>query len=94
MEIEIPVETPEEREAFWKHQRELLAWAQSLDSEHINYLCDGGWYNDTIRGYLIAAARCADFSAEQIDKLVGGLRWAFSEKNKADADKVNEEYYG
>lgn len=84
--IELPSE--EETRELWKKQDELLKWAQSLTKEQIDFLCDGGWYNGTIKGYLIAAAREADFTDKQVNELLGGLRWAFSKKNKADADKI------
>lgn len=69
-----------------------LTWANSLSTEQINFLCDGGWYNNTIRGYLITAAKNADFTAEQIKDLLNGLHWALDEKSKTEADKVSNEY--
>ncbi len=84
------IETPTEEEieeAVRKHD-ELLKWALSLTEEQINYLCDGGWYNNAIRGYLIAAAKEAGQTREQINDLLSGLRWAMSEKDKAAAEKV------
>lgn len=68
--------------------RKLLSWAQSLTREQIDFLCDGGWYNNTMKGYLIIAAKEAGFTDEQIDNLLQGLRMAFSKKNKSDADAV------
>lgn len=69
-----------------KREAELLSWAKSLSKEQINYLCDGGWYNSTINGYLIKAAEKADFSREQITALLDGLKEALSDNNKDDAD--------
>lgn len=86
--IFIPIPTQEEIRAEMKRQNELLAWAQSLTPDQINYLCDGGWYNNTIKGYLITAAWNAEFTEKQVNKLLCGLNWAFSEKNKVDAEKV------
>lgn len=86
--IYIPERTQEEIQAEIKRQNGLLAWAQSLTPDQIRYLCDGGWYNNTIKGYLIVAARNADFTEEQIDQLLCGLNWAFSEKNKAEAEQI------
>lgn len=80
--------TEEERKAFWEHEKALLKWAQSLSQEQIDYLCNGGWYNNTMKGYLIAAAQNADLDREQTDKLLQGLGWAFSDIGKADADKI------
>lgn len=77
-----------------KNEMELMSWAMSLSKEQIAYLCDGGWYNNTIKGYLISAAKKADFSKEQIELLLNGVRFALSELDKNDADNVyvNENY--
>ena len=66
----------------------MLSWAKSLSKEQVNYLCDGGWYNSTINGYLIKAAENANFSKEQIFALLDGLKSALSSHNKAKADDV------
>lgn len=74
-----------------KHSQEfnkLLNWAQSLTHEQIDFLCDSGWYNNTIEGYLIAAAKEADFSKTQIDNLLHGLKKAFCKKSKADVESI------
>lgn len=74
-----------------KHSQEfnkLLNWAQSLTHEQIDFLCDSGWYNNTIEGYLIAAAKEADFSKTQIDNLLHGLQKAFCKKSKADVESI------
>ena len=49
----------EERERIIKEHKEKMKWAQSLTKEEINFLCDAGFYNDAIKGYLITAARNA-----------------------------------
>ena len=85
--------TPEQLEQWRKEDAEKKEWANSLTEEQLDFLCDGGWYNDTIRGYVIAAARKADFSKEQIKELVNGLRFAFSEKNRRDVEKINEDFF-
>ena len=89
--IELP--TDEEIKEVFAKERKLLAWAQSLTQEQIDYLCNGGWYNNTIRGYLIAAAKNADFDDEEIKNLLGGLRFALSEKNKKEAEQVSDGFY-
>ena len=88
--IELP--SKEDVEQAQREFKENLKWAQSLTKQQINFLCDGGWYNNTIRGYLIIAARNADFTKEQIRDLLGGLRWAFSEHDKEDADNVSNKF--
>lgn len=67
---------------------DLLHWAQSLTQEQVDYLCNGGWYNNTMKGYLIAAAQEAGLSKQQIRDLLNGLRMALSEKDKSDAEKL------
>ncbi len=91
-DMEIVFPTPEQVEKWRKEDEEKMKWANSLTEEQIDFLCDGGWYNNTIRGYVIAAAREADFSHEQINQLLNGLRWAFSLKNKRDAEKISDDY--
>lgn len=81
----------EHDEAVMKYM-ESLKWAHSLTEEQVNYLCDGGWYNNTIRGYLIDAARLADFPAELTQELVSALKLSFEIHDKAAADKISLEY--
>ena len=86
---------PSEKEikADWEEYHKLLDWAHTLSQDQMAFLCNAGWYNDTIRGYLIAAAREAEFTDKQIQQLLNGLRWALSEKTKADADEVYRRFY-
>ena len=84
-----PVETMEEVE---RKYNELLEWARSLTKNQIEFLCNGGWYNDTIKGYLIAAADNAGMDREQIHKLLNGLEWAFSEKTMRDAAETYDSF--
>lgn len=84
-----PVETMEEVER--KHN-ELLKWARSLTKDQIEFLCNGGWYNDTIKGYLIEAANNAGMDREQIHKLLDGLNWAFSDKTMQDAAEIYDSF--
>lgn len=88
--IQLPTEGQKEQ---WKKEfAAMMQWANSLTEEQKAFLCDGGWYNNAIRGYLIAAAQYADFNEEQIKELLGGLRWAFSEKNKRDAEEISNNF--
>lgn len=82
----------EEKKAIIKKQTDLLKWANSLTKEQINYLCDGGWYNNTIKGYLITAAKNADMNGKQIEDLLNGLRCAFSDLSKSQAEQVYINY--
>ena len=78
----------EEREQAIKEYTELTTWALGLTEKQINHLCDSGYYNDTMRGYLIEAGRNAGLDREAIKELLNGLRLALSERSKADADRV------
>lgn len=69
-----------------KEYRTNLKWAQSLTKGQINFLCDGGWYNDTIRGYLILAARNAGYNKNQTNELLTSLRYMLETENKETAD--------
>lgn len=73
-------------------EAELYNWANSLTQSQIDYLCNGGWYNDTIKGYLISAAQEVGFTNEQILELLNGLRFAFSLKDKAYADRLYHDF--
>lgn len=84
--------TSENETAELQEFDKLLTWAQSLTREQIDFLCDGGWYNYTMKGYLIAAAKEADFTDEQIDTLLQGMRIALSEKNKSDVDTIYQNW--
>lgn len=79
----------EESERAAKEYAANLAWAQSLTESQIDFLCDGGWYNNTIEGYLILAAQEADFTKEQIKALKRGLKSALDWNSKTDADKAS-----
>lgn len=88
----VPMPTPEELAEESKKQKELLKWAQSLTADQINFLCDGGWYNNTIKGYLIRAGREVDLTHDQIKELLQGLRFALDFMDKEDADKTYSEW--
>jgi adenylate cyclase len=78
----------EELEVAQKKFAELMHWAQSLTAEQIAFLCDGGWYNNTIRGYAVIAAENAGFTSEQIRKLLDGFHSAFDDNDKVQAEQV------
>lgn len=96
----IGTDNPEEIE----HEKDKLRFLWSLTDEQKAYLCDAGVYNDTIGGYLIAACKIArtlepdspedavKLTDEQIRTLLQGLRWALSEKDKEQADKLYREF--
>ena len=65
--------------------QEMQAKTQQLTAEERFFLCDLGYFNDTIRGYLIQAMTNADFSKEDITKALGGLCWAFDDVSASEA---------
>lgn len=96
-------EEQESRRQAEEHQR-LYEWAWTLDKAHINILCDMGYYNDTMKGYLIAACKIArelepdddrnkvNLTDGQIRTLLQGMRWALDEKDKNDADELYRKF--
>ena len=70
------------------NNKAMIKWADSLTQDQIDYLCNGGWDNNTMKGYLIAAAQEAGLSKQQIKDLLNGLRMAMGKKNKSDAEKL------
>ena len=92
--IEILTESfpKEERKRIITEHKAKMKWAQSLTKEEINFLCDAGFYNDAIKGYLITAAKNAGLDREQIKKLLDGLYWAFDEKDKVDAEEIYKNF--
>ena len=71
-------------------QAQLTKWAQNVTKEQLQFLLDGGWYNNAIKGYILLAAEEANFTNEQKNMLMGGIRIALSKYDKDDAEK---EYY-
>ena len=84
--------TEEEMEQAKSEFRELMKWSKSLSDKQIDFLCNGGWYNNAIRGYLIASCRNAEFTDKQTKALLVGLNLALSEKNKAEAEKISNDF--
>lgn len=51
-------------------------------------LCDMGYYNDTMKGYLIVGMRKMGFTESEIRKAVLGMRAALDEKTAIEAERV------
>lgn len=87
-EIETIPERPldEELKAAADKEHELIKWAKSVNQDQINFLLNGGWYNNAIKGYLMLAAEEASFTNEQINALLGGMMKALSNYNKSEAE--------
>ena len=90
--VDIVLPDKEESQRFWQEQHILLKWAQSLTQKQIDFLCNGGWYNETIKGYALAAAKEADFSDAQIKELLQCLHYVLDTKDKEDADRIYHEF--
>lgn len=67
---------------------ELFDWAESLSKEQIAFLCDGGWYEVAIKGYLIAAAQLSNFDEKQIINLMNGFREAINTIKMQEAEQL------
>lgn len=63
-----------------------------LTKEERYELCDMGYYNDVIRGYLIAAMQDADFSRKDINSVLGALRGVFDTTSAEEADAIWQKY--
>lgn len=51
-------------------------------------ICDMGYYNDVMKGYLIVGMRNAGFSESEIGKAVRGMRSAHDELTAEEAERV------
>lgn len=77
-----------EKEDIKREFDELMQWAHSLSKRQIDFLCDGGWYNNAMHGYLIKAAQFADMNDDEINALLEGLDVALDNFDKHDAEKI------
>lgn len=80
--------TAEEVKEDMRKYNELLKWAQSLTREQIAFLCDGGWYNNTMKGYAIRAAREMELNEDQTRELLRCFSYAFDMMDKEEAEKL------
>lgn len=87
---EMPIEMPSEEQiqAAIKKDAELRRKAQSLTEEERWYPCDAGYYNDTIRSYLILAMKEAGFDNTNIQKTLSGLHWVMDITSTQEAAQV------
>ena len=90
MMIEQP--TPEEIKAAQEQVEAMMAKAQALTAEERFYICDLGYFNDSIKGYLIEAMQNAKFERADIQKALDGMRWALSENSAEDAAEIYREF--
>ena len=80
--------TKEERRAVVEKQRQMDEKAFALTKEERMHICDMGFYNDVIRGYLIKAMENADFEKKEISRALRGLHHAFDDMDATRAEKL------
>ncbi len=77
------------RDLEWvARERELMSRALEVSPELRYKLCDMGYYNDAMKGYLIAGMRKMGFSESEIRKAILGMRAAMDEKTAEEAERV------
>lgn len=59
-----------------------------LTEAQCHALCDMGYFNTTIYGYMVEALEIAGFSREDIRKAIGGMRTALDEMTAAEAEEA------
>lgn len=69
-------------------ERELMSQAASVPPEVRTKLCDMGYYNDVMKGYLIEGMRRQGFSESDILRAVLGMRSAHDELTAEEAARV------
>lgn len=69
-------------------ERELMAAAVAVPKEVRYKLCDMGYYNDAMKGYMIEGMRIMGFSESEIRRAVLGMRKAMEEKTAEEAEEV------
>ena len=72
-------------------ERALMREAASVSADVRYKLCDMGYYNDAMKGYMIAGMRSAGFTEAEIRKAVLGMRRAHDELTAEEAEKVYTE---
>ena len=84
----IKILTKEEKEAALQEALRLEAKIMSMTPEERLTVCDMGYLNDSIRGYMVLAMRDAGCSEKEICKAAERLHYIFDEVNAAEAAKV------
>lgn len=70
---------------------ELIARAAGVPEDVRNALCDMGYYNDAMKGYMIAGMRKMGFAESEIRRAVLGMRAAHGELTVEEAERVYTE---
>ena len=72
-------------------ERELMSAAALIPKEVRYKLCDMGYYNDAMKGYLIAGMRRMGFTESEIRRAVLSMRSAHDELTAEEAERVYTE---
>ena len=78
----------EEIKAAREKHRLMEEKAFALTEEERMHICDMGFYNDVIRGYLIKAMENADFEKKEISRALRGLHHAFDDMDATRAEQL------
>ena len=81
--------TEEELRAAREKVRRMDEKAYALLDEERKHICDMGFYNDVIRGYLIKAMENVGFEEKDISRALRGLYHAFDDM---DAERAEQHY--
>ena len=79
--------TEEELRAAREKVRRMDEKAYALLDEERKHICDMGFYNDVIRGYLIKAMENVGFEEKEISRALRGLHHAFDDMDAERAEK-------
>ena len=78
-------------EDWVKREQELMSRALEVPKEVRYKLCDMGYYNDAMKGYMIAGMQKMGFADSEIRKAILGMRAVHDEKTAEEAEKVYTE---
>lgn len=77
-----------ERKAIVQNGMALLKQSETLAEDRRACLFNGGWYDNSIKGYLIVSACYAGLSGDTIDKLLYAFRLSLADYSRDDAEKL------
>lgn len=77
-----------DKKDFIRDEMAIMGVASRIPKDVRYKLCDMGYYNDAMKGYLIAGMRRMGFTESEIRKAVLGMRSAHGELTAEEAEKV------
>ena len=78
----------EELRAAREKVRRMDEKAYALLDEERKHICDMGFYNDVIRGYLVKAMENVGFEEKEISRALRGLHHAFDDMDATQAEAL------